>query len=102
MYSSYVIALFPVVALAAVNGKCSGTATGFWLSDGICEPTATCDYYHGTYITGGCPNDVDDVKCCLVGLDTSIDGKVISCSTVLLIITLPRYCITSSTTSLWS
>ena len=102
MYSSYLIALFPVVALAAVNGKCSGTATGQWLSDGICEPIATCDYYHGTYITGGYPNDADDVKCCLVGLETSIDGKVISCSIVLLIITLSRYCVTSSKTSLRS
>ena len=101
MYSSYLIALFPVVALAAVNGKCSGTATGLWLSDGICEPTATCDSYHGTYITGGCPNDADDVKCCLVGLETSY-GKVISCSIVLLVITLSRYCITGSKMSLRS
>ena len=75
MLSSYLIAIFPLAALAAINGHCSGTATADWLTDGICEPIATCDYYDGTYINGGCPNDDSDVKCCLIGLETSWDGK---------------------------
>jgi hypothetical protein len=76
MYAFYLVTLFPLLALAEVNGKCSGVATGDYLSDGICEPTATCDYYHGSYINNGCPNDADDVKCCLIGLGNSIDGRI--------------------------
>ena len=74
MYSFCLLAFFPLAALATIDGHCSGTATGEWLTDGICEPTATCDYYSGKYITGGCPNDPDDVKCCLVGLATDSSG----------------------------
>jgi len=66
-------------ALAAVpiekrtlNGHCSGTATSYYKSDGICITTATCDSYGGSYITGGCPSDPDNVKCCLVGLEGSV------------------------------
>lgn len=75
MRSFYLVALFPLAAIAETNGHCSGTATGFWLSEGICEPTATCVHYGGAYITGGCPDDPEDVKCCLIGLETSDDSK---------------------------
>lgn len=75
MHLFYLVTLFPLAALAAVNGHCSGKATGQYLTDGICESIATCDYYHGSYMDGGCPDDVPDVKCCLVGLQGSESCK---------------------------
>ncbi|KAI8623448.1 hypothetical protein F5Y19DRAFT_458434 [Xylariaceae sp. FL1651] len=54
-------------AAAAVNGRCSGTATGSYLSNGICIDTGTCNSYsRGSYITGGCPNDPNNIKCCYI------------------------------------
>lgn len=94
MHSSYLVALCPLAALAAINGHCTGTATGIWLQDGICETIATCDYYHGTYITGGCPNDGNDVKCCLVGLAGGSSGKQLG----MIFITVSSYCIISGKT----
>jgi len=43
--------------LAAVNGKCSGR-------NGICISTGNCKKYGGTYYSGKCPNDPNDIKCC--------------------------------------
>ncbi|KAH8655279.1 hypothetical protein BX600DRAFT_515111 [Xylariales sp. PMI_506] len=75
-YSAYLLALFPAAALATVNGHCSGssaggTATGDFLEYGICVSTTTCGDYGGVTITGGCPNDASNIKCCLIGLDSS-------------------------------
>lgn len=67
--------LFPLLALATVNGHCSGTATGDYLKYGICISTSECSDYKGSYITGGCPNDVASVKCCLIGLGGSISTE---------------------------
>ncbi|KAK4199168.1 hypothetical protein QBC40DRAFT_297735 [Triangularia verruculosa] len=68
MRSFYILAGFPLAALATVNGHCSGDqATGEWRSKGICISTGTCTSYGGKYITGACPNDPDNIKCCLVG-----------------------------------
>lgn len=64
--------LFPLLALATVDGHCSGTATGDYLKYGICISTSECSSFKGSYITGGCPNDVNSVKCCLIGLGGSI------------------------------
>jgi hypothetical protein len=89
MYSFYLVAFFPLAALAAIDGHCSGAATGQWLQDGICEHTATCNYYKGKYMTGGCPNDPDDVKCCLVGLGPDTSGKQLA----MIFITVSSYCI---------
>jgi len=44
-------------AFAALNGKCTGR-------NGICISTGTCQNYGGTSISGKCPNDPNDVKCC--------------------------------------
>ncbi len=71
----HLVALLPLASLAAANGHCSGSATGKWLSNGICVPIATCDHYHGAYITGGCPNDLGRSECCLIGLETSAESK---------------------------
>ena len=54
-----------------VNGHCSGSATGTYLNDGICITTSTCDAYSGKYISGGCPSDASNVKCCVIGLADS-------------------------------
>lgn len=64
----YFITLFPMAALATLNGHCSGSAaTGVWKDNGICVKTSTCNQYKGQYKSGACPNDADDVKCCIVG-----------------------------------
>ena len=52
-----------------VNGHCSGTATGIYRTDGICVSTSTCNSYSGSYISGGCPSDANNIKCCVIGLD---------------------------------
>ena len=97
MYSSYLVALFPLASLAAIDGHCTGTATGIWLQDGICETIATCDYYKGTYMTGGCPNDGNDVKCCLVGLSGGTGGSS-GKQLAMIFITVSSYCVISGKT----
>ncbi|CAP65955.1 uncharacterized protein PODANS_5_11480 [Podospora anserina S mat+] len=69
MHSILVLATLPLAALAALNGRCTGSAaTGKWGESGICVRTSTCNSYGGSYKTGACPNDPSDVKCCLVGI----------------------------------
>ncbi|KAF2732838.1 hypothetical protein EJ04DRAFT_535785 [Polyplosphaeria fusca] len=66
----YTIALllFPLTSLATLNGHCSGSkAVDNYKTSGICIRTSTCNDYHGEYISGACPNDPNDVKCCIVG-----------------------------------
>lgn len=78
MRPSYIlIPLFPLTAVATVNGHCSGssaggTATGEYLEYGICIDQTTCtSTYKGSHINGGCPNDASNIKCCVVGLEGS-------------------------------
>lgn len=71
--SHLLLSFFPLTALATVNGHCSGKATGDYDTYGICITTSNCNSYGGSYISGGCPNDVANVKCCLVGLGGSLD-----------------------------
>lgn len=62
------LTLLPITALAALNGRCSGSeATGEWGDAGICIRTGTCASYGGVYKSGACPHDPEDVKCCLIG-----------------------------------
>ena len=44
-------------AFAALNGHCSGVA-------GICLSTAKCGSVRGRSVSGKCPYDPPDVKCC--------------------------------------
>jgi hypothetical protein len=68
MRSIYVLAAFPLAAVAVLNGRCSGSeASGYWGSHGICVTTSTCAAYGGVYKSGACPNDPTNVKCCVVG-----------------------------------
>lgn len=69
MYFSYLLALFPLAAVAQtqVNGQCAGVAQGVYQQDGICITISECDSYHGSYIDNGCPGTPDDVKCCVIG-----------------------------------
>ncbi|EAQ83630.1 predicted protein [Chaetomium globosum CBS 148.51] len=62
--SYFLLALCPLTAMAALNGHCSGTATGTAKRQGICVKTSTCASFGGSTINGGCPNDPADVKCC--------------------------------------
>jgi hypothetical protein len=81
MRSFNLLALFPLAALAAINGPCTGppdgTASGYYLTEGICLDTSDCVDTAGAAgktINGGCPFDGNGVKCCLIGLDNSF-GK---------------------------
>ncbi|KAK0654884.1 hypothetical protein B0T16DRAFT_395807 [Cercophora newfieldiana] len=67
MKSTILLLSLPLSALAAVNGRCTGSkATGRWKTDGICIKTSTCKRYKGSTTNGACPYDPDDVKCCLI------------------------------------
>ncbi|KAK4220843.1 hypothetical protein QBC38DRAFT_449681 [Podospora fimiseda] len=69
MRSILVLVTLPVAALAAINGRCYGSAaTGKWKESGICVKTSTCNAYRGSYKNNACPDDAADVKCCLVGI----------------------------------
>jgi hypothetical protein len=68
----HLVTIFPLAAMAALNGRCTGSkATGEWAEHGICIRTSTCSDYNGVYKTGACPNDPDNVKCCIIGVDGS-------------------------------
>lgn len=72
MHASVLLALLPLPALAAVNGRCTGgQATGAWGDNGICISTSNCRNAGGEYKSGACPNDPDNIKCCLVGIGPS-------------------------------
>lgn len=60
--------VFPLAAQAALNGRCTGSqATGDWREHGICITTSTCASFGGYNKRGACPNDPDNVRCCIVG-----------------------------------
>ncbi|ORX66404.1 hypothetical protein BCR32DRAFT_178062, partial [Anaeromyces robustus] len=59
-------------ALAATNGKCTGKT-------GICISTSTCGDYDGSYVSGKCPNDPSDIKCCDDIPCKADDGRTGSC-----------------------
>ncbi|KAJ9157997.1 hypothetical protein NKR19_g3719 [Coniochaeta hoffmannii] len=78
MQFRYLVTLFPLTALATLNGHCSGSAaTGVWKDNGICIKTSTCNSYHGQYKSGACPNDDDDVKCCIIGYYPNEETKYV-------------------------
>ncbi|KAI0147618.1 hypothetical protein GGR57DRAFT_248231 [Xylariaceae sp. FL1272] len=58
--------VLPFAATATENGRCSGTATGAYKSNGICIDTGKCASYGGSTITGGCPGDASNIKCCYI------------------------------------
>jgi hypothetical protein len=68
MRATVILALLPFIAVvsATLNGHCAGSDT--WGEYGICVWTETCDYYGGIHTDGACPDDVDDIKCCVVGV----------------------------------
>lgn len=71
--SSFLLPLFPLATVATLNGHCTGSAaTGDWKEYGICIKTSTCNSYNGAYKSGACPNDPDDVKCCVIGMGDSV------------------------------
>jgi len=58
-------------ALAAVNGKCSS-------GNGVCVSTTSCSKSGGTYVSGKCPNDPSNIKCC--NKKCSYNGKSGQCT----------------------
>ncbi|KAM0275744.1 hypothetical protein ACHAQH_007462 [Verticillium albo-atrum] len=72
MHILYLLALLPVSALAAVNGRCTGSkATGYWKDSGICISTTNCKNRGGVTKDDACPGDGDNIKCCLIGAGKS-------------------------------
>lgn len=57
---SALLFLLPLTTLAKLNGPCTGAAN----KPGVCIKTSSCTSGGGTYISGACPNDPNDVKCC--------------------------------------
>jgi hypothetical protein len=59
-------------ASATINGRCISQVGEYDLTTGICIKTSTCDEYDrkpgysAFYVTGGCPYDPNDVKCCMI------------------------------------
>ncbi|KAI4254669.1 MAG: hypothetical protein L6R42_007100 [Xanthoria sp. 1 TBL-2021] len=58
-YLSLLLPLLPL-SLAAVNGPCSIDGT-----PGVCVTTANCAAIDGSFRSGFCKNDVENVKCCI-------------------------------------
>jgi hypothetical protein len=56
----------PLVAHAALNGRCVHGSDAEFNNYGICVKTSTCDRYNGRTKNNLCPYDGDDVKCCVV------------------------------------
>jgi len=54
------LSAFTSAALGALNEPCYGSGG----VAGVCVTTATCSASGGVTITGGCPSDPSDVKCC--------------------------------------
>ena len=48
------------VTLSAVNGPCAGIATG------VCVSTSKCSGWGGKSVSGYCPYDPNDIKCCVI------------------------------------
>ncbi|KAK4119490.1 hypothetical protein N657DRAFT_693709 [Parathielavia appendiculata] len=66
--SNILTIIFPLMAHAALNGRCTGSAAdGVWGESGICIRTSTCRSYGGISKQGACPYDADDVRCCVIG-----------------------------------
>ncbi|ORX75435.1 hypothetical protein BCR32DRAFT_296909 [Anaeromyces robustus] len=58
LFYKLLIALISVYgALAIVNGRCSS-------GNGVCISTSSCTKAGGTYVSGKCPDDPGDIKCC--------------------------------------
>ena len=65
------LALFPLTAMAAYKGRCTGPpngkATDNYLEYGICDYTSDCNDRGGKHIANGCPYDGDSITCCIIG-----------------------------------
>ncbi|KAF7335233.1 hypothetical protein MSAN_02333700 [Mycena sanguinolenta] len=57
MLSVFVFFALVATTLAAENGPCSS-------GPGVCISTSSCTAGGGSYTSGLCPNDPDDIKCC--------------------------------------
>ncbi|KAH6687777.1 hypothetical protein F5X68DRAFT_231324 [Plectosphaerella plurivora] len=77
----FVLAILPLTALAALNGRCTGDlATGLWKEDGICITTTNCANRGGKTKNGACPSDGDNIKCCIIDEDRNPCGVSSYCT----------------------
>ena len=59
-YSTAVLFSLLPLSLAAVNGPCAIDGT-----PGVCVTTSNCAAADGSFRSGFCPNDPDNVRCCI-------------------------------------
>lgn len=64
--SLVVFSLFPLSALATVNGRCVKGSDPLYNNFGICVSTKNCKKYGGHWKSDLCPYDGEDIKCCVV------------------------------------
>lgn len=60
------LSFLPSVVQAALNGRCAHGSDAEFNNFGICVKTSTCAHYNGRTKNNLCPDDPDDVKCCVV------------------------------------
>ncbi|KAK3368384.1 hypothetical protein B0H63DRAFT_565082 [Podospora didyma] len=58
------LGIFNILVATAVMGAVNEPCVGSGGSAGVCVTTATCSASGGVTISGGCPSDASDVKCC--------------------------------------
>ncbi|KAH7303984.1 hypothetical protein B0I35DRAFT_445999 [Stachybotrys elegans] len=64
----HLFAILPLPAFATEYGRCTGSqATGNWGSHGICMDYRECNAEGGAYKSGACPNDPNEIRCCVIG-----------------------------------
>lgn len=59
LYLSILVSFLPL-SFAAINGPCSIDGT-----PGVCVTTTNCAAADGSFRSGFCPNDPDNVRCCI-------------------------------------
>ncbi|MCF0160125.1 MAG: hypothetical protein HUJ99_04995, partial [Bacteroidaceae bacterium] len=70
-YGQMILLLISISAtLAAINGRCSS-------GNGVCVSTSSCLNSGGSYVSGKCPNDSSDIKCC--NKNCNVNGKSGQC-----------------------
>jgi len=70
IYQLFLTLILIHAAFAEINGRCSS-------GNGVCVTTANCSKAGGTYKSGLCPNDRNDVKCC--NKSCTVNGKSGEC-----------------------
>jgi len=74
LIAAFIAAMIPS-SLATLNGPCSGAYSG----QGACVYESDCTKNGGSYISGFCPNDAANIKCCVKKVQVNPYFKVGRC-----------------------